>query len=144
MSKTKKIPSSFREAVASFRQKRLDKDDLEKEIKDDQPALIAQLQELGIDNQAGLIYNEDDEEKGAAYIQQNRPGEYWDEQSIREYLRRRKSLWMACSSRVLDIQKWETEVRNGNVPPNVAKTMKVTGNPSAPFIRFGKITRKCR
>jgi L-rhamnose mutarotase len=129
-------------AIRRFRDARLKKDEYEKVIKEVQPELIDMLVEIGVDNKTGIVWDEDDKSKGAAYIQQNSAMEYWDEDEIITYLKKSKARWIACSSRVLDIRKFEAEVANGNIPPKVAKKFKKTGDRPNPFIRFGKVTKE--
>lgn len=136
---------NLKNRLRGFRDSRLAKEAIEKTLKTTQPELIAAMQEADPDNE-GIVYDADDSSKGAAYVQQNDPSEYWDEEAILTYLKRpgRKSLWMSCSTRVLDIQKFEAEVTAGNIKPALVKKMKKTGSTPSPFIRFGKITDENR
>ena len=138
MAKMKMTPLKNR--VAQFREKRLTKDTLATEITNEQPVLITMLEELGVDNEVGLLFDPANEEKGSAYVQTNAGSEVWDEDKIIEWLRGRKTnrLWMSCSTRVLDIRKFEAEVAAGNIPKSVVKRMKYETPAAKPFIRFGK------
>jgi hypothetical protein len=138
---TNKIEAARRN-VRAFREKREILKTLEKEVKDDQPEIIAVLKTIGVDNEVGVVYDADDKSKGAAYVQQNSATEFWDEEAIIDLVRKDKALWMSVSSRVLDLQKFEAEVANGNIPAKVATKLKRKSDPPKPFIRFGKITDK--
>jgi hypothetical protein len=141
-----KVTRSLKDKIKMFRNQRITKDELEESIKKGQPELIAALQEVGASNEVGVVYDPDDEHKGAAYVQQNTPSEYWNDEAILDWLskpvRGRKTLRLACTTRILDLKKFEAEVAAGNVPPKVAAKFKMTGNRPAPFIRFGKINDK--
>lgn len=132
----------IKQALKDFRQSRLTKDELEAAIKRQQPEIIDLMKSLDPDNN-GIVYDPDNEEKGAAYVQQNTGTEEWDHEAIVEFLHNRKSraLWNACSSRVFDVQKWELEIANGNIPKKTAKKFLVKRPDPQPFIRFGKIKK---
>lgn len=138
----KKNITAIKEALKNFRQSRLTKDELEAAIKTQQPEIIEIMKRIDPDND-GIVYDPDNDEKGAAYVQQNSGTEEWDHEAIVEYLHGRKSraLWNACSSRVFDVQKWEAEIANGAIPKKTAKKFLVKRPDPAPFIRFGKIKK---
>ena len=130
---------SARRIVATFRNMREESKELDKQVKDDQPEIIAVLKGIGVTNEVGIVYDADDKSKGAAYVQQNDGSEVWDDEAIIDFVRGNKALWMSVSSRVLDIKKFEAEVANGNIPAKVANKLKKKTDPPKPFIRFGKI-----
>ena len=136
----KKNNNAIRAAIRKFWQTREDAKSLADEAKKSQPNLIAQLQEIGVDNERGLIWDEDDENKGTAYVQQNSGSEVWDTEKIMDWLAdpRRKSLKRKASSSIFDINKFEAMVAAGEVPAKVAAKFRYTTEPPAPFIRFGK------
>lgn len=147
ITKSRKPTVALVKRLAKFRGDRKTLETLGESIKIDQKELISAMREADPDNH-GIVYDPDDESKGAAYVQQNTPGEFWNESAIIDWLRMpirgRKALWLSCSTRVLDIQKFEAEVAAGNIPAKVATRFKERGKASAPFIRFGKITNKNR
>ncbi len=65
-------------------------------------------------------------------------GVSWDVEKVVDYLHT-SGKWEACSTRVFDQDKWESEVQSGNVAPAVAKKFKVPGKPGTPY---AKITKK--
>lgn len=130
---------SARRIVATFRNMREEAKELDKQVKEDQPEIIAVLQNIGVTNEVGIVYDDADKSKGAAYVQQNAGSEVWDEEAIIDFVRGNKALWMSVSSRVLDLKKFEAEVANGNISPKIAKSLKKKLDPAKPFIRFGKI-----
>lgn len=127
--------------LREFRKARKTKDELEKEIKNEQPTLISWLKEADPENM-GVVYDAKENQpdgKNVAFVQQNDPQKYWDTEAIIDYLNQdaNKSLKKNCTSRVFDMKKFEAEVAAGNVPKTVAKSFEKTGEPPAPFIRFG-------
>lgn len=128
---------SLRDTLLGFKESRLEAKALAERVKQLQPELITVMGSLDPGND-GIIFDESDTATGTAFIQQNRPSEFWDVEGIITYLKKNKSLWMSCSSRVFDNGKWEAEIANGNIPASVAKKFKKQGLPPAPFIRFGK------
>lgn len=134
--------TSLREAAKTFRETREMLKELKEGLDTQQPELITSLEEAGVNNEVGVIYDENDPNKGAAYVQRNKGSEVWEHDKIITWLRKKPSRWLACSTRQFDVRKWEAEVAAGNVPPAVLKRMKKTTAPAAPFIRFGKITNK--
>lgn len=123
--------------LRNFRDMRKAHNDLDVAIKKGQQELLAALADIDSDNN-GIVFDEDDESKGAAYKQQNAAGTYWNMEKVIEWLKKNPAMWRACSSRVFDAKKWEAEVANGNIPKKIAEGFKETGEPPAPFIRFGK------
>ena len=136
----KKNNDGLRAAIRKFRSDRETAKELESGAKKQQPLLINQLRELGVDNDRGLIWDEDDNEKGTAYVQQNAGTDVWDNEKIIDWLSdpKRKSLKRKASSTVFDINKFEALVASGEVPAKVAAKFRYTTEPPAPFIRFGK------
>lgn len=132
----KKI-TNLKKLLGSFRKDREYVKTLGEDVKDRQIELIAALKVLDPKN-VGVVYDDSDESKGTAYVQQNSAGEFWDEEAIIDYLHKHPSLWRSCSSRVFDVRKWEAEVANGIVSSKIARRFKITGDAPAPFIRFGK------
>lgn len=130
--------NELRVALKRFRNARETAKELGDETKKQQPILINMMEEAGVSNEVGIVWDEDDPNKGTAYIQQNKGTEVWDEEAILDYLSKRKALRMKATSRILDIAKWETLVASREVSPAVAKRMQKTTPPPAPFIRFGK------
>lgn len=136
----KKI-EALRGNIKKFRESREEAKRLDAWVKEQQPEVIALMKLLDPDN-VGVVYDPENEEKGAAYVQQNSGSTVWDEEAIIEYLHRKRSRWLACSSRVFDVQKWEAEIAAGSIPKKTAnKFMKKQPDPS-PFIRFGKIKKE--
>lgn len=133
--------------LREFRKARKTKDELEKEIKNEQPTLISWLKEADPENM-GFVYDAPGTQEGkvAAFVQQNDAPEYWDSEAIIDYLNDpvNKSLKKGCTSRVLDMKKFEAEVAAGNVPKSVANNFKKKGTAPAPFIRFGKPTENSK
>jgi hypothetical protein len=135
----------LKKRLKDFRAARQQKEELEDFISREQRELVGALDEADPDR-IGLVYDPSDESKGAAYLQQNSPSEYWDEEAIVAWLRKRvagrKTVWLACSTRILDIKKLEAEIAAGNIPVKTAEKWKKTGTTPKPFIRWGKITKK--
>jgi hypothetical protein len=130
--------------ILEFRNARKTKDALEKEIKDAQPTLIGLLKEIDPNNQ-GVVYTDSDPDgKSAAFVQQNDAQQFWDVEAIIDYLKQDRALWMSCSSRSLDLKKFESEIANGNIPKNVARKFRETGDAPAPFIAFRKPTENSK
>ena len=127
------------ERLRDFRNKRQEEKDLKNFLDKEQPHLILNLREVDPNNE-GFLIDESDPEKGWAFVQQNSGSEVWDTETIIEFLRepKNKALWLACSSRNIDMQKWESAVAIGLIPAKVAQKFKKTTNPPKPFIRFGK------
>lgn len=135
-----KSMAGLRNRLLEFRDDRVKVKELDAGVKKRQPELIQSMQEAGIDNETGLIVDSDDPNKGVAYVQQNEASEVWDEEKILDWLSApsRRSLRLKSSSRVWDPNKWEALVASKEVPAKVARRMKKTLDPPAPFIRFGK------
>lgn len=134
--------SKLKLGLRKFRQARKTKDELEKGIKNEQPTLISWLKEADPENM-GFVYDQDGKQedgKNAAFVQQNDAPEFWDTEAIIDYLNQEsnKRLKKGCTSRVLDMKKFEAEVAAGNVPKSVASRFRKKGTAPAPFIRFGK------
>lgn len=141
-SQTQQNPlAALARGLLDFRERREEVKRVTELNKETQPHLIAEMQEVGVGDD-GIVIDPNDKKGGAAYVQQNQPSEFWDEEKVWEYVRRRKVLKRAVTSSVLDMRKWEAEVANGNVPAKVAKKMKTKGDAPAPFIRFGKLDPK--
>lgn len=131
--------AEVRRAITQFRDTREEAKRLDAGAKKMQPEVIDLMRGIDPDNH-GIVIDEEDKKQGTAFVQQNAGSEVWDEERIMTYLRKpgRKALWSACSSRVLDIQKWEAEVANGNIPKSIARKFRTTTTPPRPFVRFGK------
>ena len=130
---------TLRSLLTDFRDRREHGKSLIEEMKRLQPELITALQEAGVDNERGVIFDPDDKSKGVGYVQQNEGSEVWDTEAIHEYLKKRKSLWLKSSSRVFDPNKWEALIASKEISPKVANKFKKKMPPAEPFIRFGKI-----
>lgn len=128
---------ALRRRLAEFREKRQMVKDLDKEVKENQPELIAAMKNVDPLN-AGITFDPDDKHKGTAYVQQNSGTEYWDEEGILDYVKTKPKLRKNCMVEVFSMQKWEAEVAAGNVPPGIANGLKKVSDPPKPFIRFGK------
>lgn len=129
--------ATIKSQLQNFRDMRKSVADLTAAIGKQQRELVAALTDFDQHN-VGVVFAEDDEEKGAAFVQQNKPTEYWNQEAIVAFLKKDPALWRSCSSRVYDPKKWEAEVANGNIPKSVAEGFKEKGEPPSPFIRFGK------
>jgi hypothetical protein len=136
MAKTKAL-GALRTRILDFRDKREQVKELDKEVKEAQPEIIASMRNVDPIN-AGIIIDPDDKSRGTAYVQQNDPSEVWDEEAILEYIKGKSALKKNVTTTVLDMRKWEAEVAAGNVPAKIAKGMKYKQQPPVPFIRFGK------
>jgi hypothetical protein len=134
--------AGLRAEILNLRNMRKQKEELEKSIRTGQPELIDQMQEVGVDNDTGILVDESDPEKGVAFVQQNSSSKVWDVEGIIEWLNKpvkgRRSLRRKSQSLVFDINKWEAMVAAKEIPPTVAKKMMTETTPPAPFIRFGK------
>lgn len=120
-----------------FRMRREDKKKIEAMLPKMQQELIVALREIDPNNN-GVTFDPSDSGHGTAFIQQNDPSEYWDQEAAVQWLKQDAALWRACSSRVFDPVKFEAEVAAGNITAAQAAKFKKTGNPPAAFIRFGK------
>lgn len=146
---TKKKPSVSRSALIhglqKFRGMRLDKDALEKAIPLEQAELIESLRAVDPDND-GVIWDKDDVNKGTAFVQQNDGSLVWKTTDIIEWLRKgeNKKMWLACSSRIFDVNKFEAEIANGNIDKKLVKRFQTTTDPAKPFIRFGKAKKESK
>ena len=135
-----KTHDQIRKAIARFKNSRETIADLTESNKKQQPRLIAMMQEVGVDNEVGIIVDEDDPNKGTAYVQQNNGSTVWDSEAIMDWLNHptRKSLKRKSQSLVFDVNKWEALVASREIPAKVAKKFMTVTDPPAPFIRFGK------
>lgn len=131
------MQKKLRIALKEFRDNRAKAKEIDAEVKRSQPSLIASLQEIDPDNH-GVMFDPEDDKRGAAYVQQNKGTDVWDEEAIIEWLKKDKSRWNSCSSRVFDVRKFEAEVANGNISSKTARKFTKTTEPPKPFIRFGK------
>jgi hypothetical protein len=130
-------PGPLKTLLTNLKKLRAEKDDLVNDlIPAAQKEALAALQV--IDPEGNGVVFEFDGQEIAGYYQQNDATEYWDAEEVIAFLKKRKSLWMACSSRVFDPAKFEAEIANGNIPAKTVRKFKKTGTPPAPFVRMGK------
>lgn len=130
----------LRDVILEYRRRRDEIKAMEDEQKSSKPEIITKMHEFGANNQKGIVLDDINSKEGTAFVAQNKGSEFWDVEGIISYLRSpiKRHLWMSCSSRSLDIKKWEAEIANGNIPAQIARKFKMTGEPPAPYIRFGK------
>jgi hypothetical protein len=127
---------SLRNALAEFRHKRDETKRIGDEIAKDQPVLVTTLRDFDSSG-VGVALTTFDGENIAAYVQQNEPATYWDQEALIEWLRTEK-LWTQCSVRVLDQSRFEDLIARGIIPARKVQKFKKTGDAPKPFIRFGK------
>lgn len=132
---------SLRVRLKWFRNSREAMKEMADEVKEAQPEVLAALETIDKKG-VGVVYDPDDKSKGAAYVQQNKGSEVWDSEAINEFIRKNKVRYLACTSRSLDIRKFEAEIANGNISAREAQALKITQPDLTPFIRFGKITKE--
>lgn len=124
----------LRGAVEHFRHSREEAKEIAKSVKQQQPELISAMEDAEV-GEVGLIIDPNDS-RGTAYVQQNEGSTVWNEEKVLDYIKKHK-LWVKCSSRVLDMNKFEALVASKEIPAKSAKRMqKKLGDPE-PFIRFG-------
>jgi len=125
----------LRESLLLLREDRAKIKTLKEDTEKRQPELVTLVQTVDSDG-AGIVVDPNDKRTGTAFIQHNAAGEFWDIENVIQFLKDEK-MWMACSSRSFDQQKFEAEIANGNIPLRKVKKFKKQGNRPAPFIRFG-------
>lgn len=136
-------PSVLRVLRSQVRNFRHDRERIKEDtqnLSDVQRSLIEEMLDAGVSGDVGLVISPNDPKSGVAYVQQNKPQEFWDTEAIIEYLHKNPGMWRDYSSRVFDVQKWEAGIANGAISAKTAKKFKKTGAPPSPFIRFGKKT----
>jgi hypothetical protein len=144
--KVRTIPADavekVRGSVRKFRDDRVAKTEEDERLKSLQPLLVAELREVGVTNEIGVVVDPTDKNKGVAYVQQNKGSLVWNQEAILDWLDKnvagRKILKKKCQSTVFDISKFEALVASKEIPPKVAAKFQTQMPDAAPFIRFGK------
>lgn len=131
----------LRTSLLGFKQSRANMKALKEQIEDQQPELVTALGSIDPAGN-GLVCDPADAKTGTAFVQQNAAGQFWAMEEVISYLKKHRSLWMSCSSRVFDVQKFEAEIANGNITAKQAAKFKRTGEPPTPFIRFGQAKKE--
>lgn len=130
----------LRDSLKAFKESRDALKALKEGVDKVQPEILAVLSVADPDD-VGVIFDPTDKATGTAYYQQNNPSEFWDIENVIQFVKDNK-MWMACSSRSFDVQKFEAEIANGNITPRQVQKFRKKGKPPAPFIRFGKAKKE--
>jgi hypothetical protein len=136
MTKPKFNIGKVRETIEEIRRDRETAKSLEASAKEAQSVVIPQMSDVDPDGHGIKITDIDGSEK-AAFVQQNEPSEYWDQEALIQWLKDEK-LWASCSVRMFDQQRFEALIQTGHIPAKSVQKFRKVGVAPAAFIRFGK------
>lgn len=108
---------------------------LKSSLHSDQEILLKEMEVVDPENR-GLIMRPDDT-RGTAFRVEPKASEGWDRDAVLAYITNNPTLWRKCTSRFLDMRKFEACVDSREIPPSDVAGLRVTLSPSSPYIRFG-------
>lgn len=132
---TRKL-DKVRDLIEKVRHSRIEAEELTAAAKGAQSEVLPLMEDIDPDNH-GIVVTDVDGSEVAAFYQQNSASEYWDQETLIEWLKD-EGLWQQCSVRVFDQTRFESLIQNGQISAKKVAKFRKVGNAPAPFVRFGK------